>query len=82
MALEENGEPDLVSHVVEAFRAGSAMTRKELLKTVRERSDTALMPGWVNVFIGSHFDALKTGWSLPQEDTRLTVPRVRLEGHI
>jgi hypothetical protein len=49
---------------------------------VGEHYDTALTPGWVNVFIGSHLDALTTCRSLPQQKTRLTVPKTQLEDHI
>jgi hypothetical protein len=82
MAIEDDREVDLVAHVIEAFRAGKGMTRKELLQMVRQNYDRALMDGWVKAFIGRHLDALKTCRPLPQEDTRLTVPRVELEEHI
>ena len=82
MAIADDHEADLVAHILEAFRAGKTMTRKELLQMVRERYDHALTDGWVNAFIGRHLDALKCCRSLPQEDTRLTVPRVQLEEHI
>jgi hypothetical protein len=49
---------------------------------VREQHHTELTPGWVNAFSGRHLDALQTCRSLPQDDTRLTVPRSQLEEHI
>jgi hypothetical protein len=58
------------------------MTQKELLQMVREQDNAGLAPGWVNAFIGRHLDALETGRSLPQDDTRLTVQRSQLEEHI
>jgi hypothetical protein len=82
LAIEYDREADLVAHVVEAFRAGKAMTRKELLQMVRERYDRPLTDGCVNAFIGRHLEALKTCRSLSQEDTQLPVPRVQLEEHI
>jgi hypothetical protein len=82
MTLEADFEVDLVTHLLEVFRAGRAMTRKELLQMVREQHDTGLTPGWVNAFIGHHLDALQTCRSLLQNDTRLTVPRSHLEDHI
>jgi hypothetical protein len=45
MAIEDDRDADLVAHVVEAFRVGKAMTRKELLQMVRERHDRALTDG-------------------------------------
>jgi hypothetical protein len=82
MAIEDDRKADLIAHVVETFRAGKTLTRKEQLEMVRERYGRALTDGWVNAFIGRHLDALKTCWSLPQEDTRLPAPRVQLEEHI
>jgi hypothetical protein len=82
MALGADFQADLVTHLVEAFRAGRAMTRKELLQRVREQHNTGLTPGWVNAFIGRHLDPLQTCRSLPQDDTPLPVPRSPLEEHI
>jgi hypothetical protein len=36
----------------------------------------------LNAFVGSDLDAVQIYRSLPQEDTRLTVPREHLETHI
>jgi hypothetical protein len=45
MVIEDDREADLVAHIVKAFRAGKAMTRKELLQMVRERYDHVLTDG-------------------------------------
>jgi hypothetical protein len=45
MTLKENSEADLVAHILEAVRVGRWMTRKELLKIVRECYDIGLTPG-------------------------------------
>jgi hypothetical protein len=82
MALDEYSEADLVAYVLEAFRAGTAMTRRELLQMVRELYDTALRPDRINASIGRHLDALKTCRSLSQENTPLIVGRAELEEHI
>jgi hypothetical protein len=47
-----------------------------------EKNTEGGAPDWVNAFIGSQLDALKSCQALPQEDTWLTVPRVQLEEHI
>jgi hypothetical protein len=82
MTLGADFEVDLLTHLLEAFRAGRAMTRKELMQMVRKQHDPGLTLGWVNAFIGRHLDALKTCRSLPQDAMRLTVPRSQLEEHI
>jgi hypothetical protein len=46
---------------------------------VRETYNPKLTKGWVHSFIGRHLDVLQLCRSLPQEDTRMTVPRVYLE---
>jgi hypothetical protein len=81
-AIDEQAEADLIRIALEAFRAGHAMGRKQLLQHARERYDPELTRGWANAFIGGHLDTLQTCRSLPQEKTRLTVPRVQLEEHI
>jgi hypothetical protein len=68
--------------VLEVFRAGNAMGRKQLLQLARERDGPELTRGWPNAFIGRHLDTLQTCRSLPHEDTRLAVPWVQLEEHI
>jgi hypothetical protein len=42
MAIEDDHEADPVAHIVGAFRAGKAMTRKKLLQIVCECYDRAL----------------------------------------
>jgi hypothetical protein len=58
ITLGADFEVDLVTHLLEAFRAGRAMTRKELMQMMRKQHDTGLTPDWVNAFIGRHLDAL------------------------
>jgi hypothetical protein len=82
MAIDEGCEADLVAMVLQAFRTGNAMGRKQLLQLARERYNPELTRGWIKAFIGRHLDVLQTCRSRPQEDTRLTVPRVQLEEHI
>jgi hypothetical protein len=65
MTIGADFETDLVTHLLEAFRVGRAMTLKELLQMMRKQHDTGLTPDWVNAFIGCHLDALQTCRSLP-----------------
>jgi hypothetical protein len=53
MAIKDDRDADLVAHIVKAFRAGKAMTRKELLQMVYECEcyDRELRDGSVNAFI-------------------------------
>jgi hypothetical protein len=82
LALDDESEAGLVTTLLDAFEAGQAKTKKQLLQIVRERHGSKFTRGWVNSFIGRHLDALRTCRSLPQEETRLTVPRSQLEEHI
>jgi hypothetical protein len=60
---------------------GQALTNKEVLQIVRERNQF-LTKGWLYAFIAGHLDQLQICRSIPQEDTRVIVPRVYLEEHI
>jgi predicted LPLAT superfamily acyltransferase len=52
-----------------------------MFQIVRERNHL-LTKGWLHTFIGRHLDQLEICRSLPQEDTRMNVPRAHVEEHI
>jgi hypothetical protein len=81
-ALDANIEPSLITMLLDAFQPGEPVTNKELLKTMREQYNSKLTKGWVHLFIRRYFDVLQQCCSFPLEDSRLTVPREQLEGHI
>jgi hypothetical protein len=81
-ALDEESEQALIAMLLEAFRAAVPMNKEQVLHIVRERYRKTATRGWVNAFIGRHLDALQTCRSIPQEDTRLAVPRSQLEEHL
>jgi hypothetical protein len=68
--------------LLEACRAAAPMNKEQILNIVQERYRKTATRGWVNAFIGRHLDALQTCRSIPQEDTRLAVPRSQLEEHL
>jgi hypothetical protein len=81
-ALDPAIESDIVTLMLDAFENGQGMTSKKLLPLVRETYNPKLTKGWVHSLIGRHLDVLQLCRSLPQEDTRMTVPRAYLEQHI
>jgi hypothetical protein len=81
-ALDETLESELTAIILQAFNEGKAMTKRQVLALVRERYSPKLTKGWLHAFVARHLDALQVCRSLPQEDTRLTVPREHLEAHI
>jgi hypothetical protein len=81
-ALESDGELSLVATLLDAFGTGKSMTCKEFLQLVRERHNPHLTKGWVHAFLGRHRDELQLCRSLPQEETRMAVPRAYLDEHI
>jgi hypothetical protein len=78
-ALDEQSETILVEMLLEAFQSGRAMNKQQLLQIVRGRHKKTLTRGWINALIDRHLDALQISRSIPQEDTRLTVPKSQLE---
>jgi hypothetical protein len=81
-ALDPAIESAILTLVLDAFKNGKGMMPKELLQMVRETDNPKLTKGSVHFFIGRHLDVLQLCRSLPQEDTRMTVPRAYLEQHI
>lgn len=81
-ALSEDVENIIIDHLIERYFSGNSMTQTELLEYVRQNYDMHLTRGWVHAFIGRHLDKLHLCRSLPQEDSRLLVPRAYLEQHI
>jgi hypothetical protein len=57
------------------------LPNKEMPQILCERN-CLLTKGWLHAFIGRHFGQLQICRSLPQEDTRMIVPRADLEDHI
>jgi hypothetical protein len=53
-----------------------------LLQIVREHYNSKLTRSWINALINYHLDALHIYLSLPQEDTRLIIPRAHFEEYI
>jgi hypothetical protein len=57
------------------------MNKKQLLHIVREQHRKTATRALVNASIGRYLDAVQTWRSIPQEDTRLEVPRSQPEEH-
>jgi hypothetical protein len=81
-ALDEESEQALIAVLLKAFRATAPMNTKQRLHIVQERYWKTVTRGWVNAFIGRHLDAFQTYQSIPEEVTRLGVPRSQLEEHL
>jgi hypothetical protein len=58
------------------------MTQKQTLAFIAKQYSCSLTKGWLHAFIRRHLNEVQICRSLPQEDTRLTVPREHLEAHI
>ena len=54
------------------------MTQSQILRYIEENFNKSLTYGWLNTFIGRHQDSIKKTVVSPQEDLRLTVPRIYL----
>jgi hypothetical protein len=80
--LDESFESELTTIILQASNEGEAMTKRQVLTLVLERYSLQLTKGWLHAFVGRHLDILQVCRSLPQEDTRLTVPREHLAAHI
>jgi hypothetical protein len=76
--MDDETESILVQIIVDAFHRGQALTNKEMLQIVRERN-CFLTKRRLHAFIGRHLDQLQICRWLPQEDTRMIVPRAHLE---
>jgi hypothetical protein len=81
-ALNEIFEPELTTMIIQPFKEGKAMIKMEFLGLARERYSAGLIKGWLNAFVGRHFDALQTFLSLPQGDRYQTAPREDLDAYI
>jgi hypothetical protein len=77
--LKPEAESSLVALLVEVFEAGKAITFKAFLQFVREQHDPQLTKGLEQTSIGPHLGELQLCQSMPQEETRLTVPRADLD---
>jgi hypothetical protein len=74
-------ESRFVQLFIDAFHRGQELTNKEMLQIVR-KGNHLLTKGWLHEVIGRHLDQLQICRSLPQEETRMIVPRAHLEEHI
>jgi hypothetical protein len=81
-ALDPDVESGIVTPLLESCPDGRVVTPKALLQKGRERYNPKLTKGWVHSSLGRHLDAVELYRSVPQEDTRTTVPRAHLEHHI
>jgi hypothetical protein len=81
-ALDEISESELATIIIETFNEREAMTKRHALALARERYSPNWTKGWLHAVVGFHLDVLQICRSLPQEDTRLTVPKEYLEVHI
>jgi hypothetical protein len=79
--MDDESESTFLPIIVDVFHHGQASTNKEMLQIVRERNHL-LTKRWLHAFIGRHFDQLQICRSLPQEDTRMLLPRAHLEEHV
>jgi hypothetical protein len=73
--IQHQSEADLITLILEASAAGKTMAWEQLPLIIREQSNPKPTRRWINACIGRHLDAREIRLSLPQEDTRLTVPR-------
>jgi hypothetical protein len=81
-ALDEERENFLIAYIHERHEQLQAVTEKELLLFAKEKFNETLTKGWVHAFLYRHRDEIHLCRSLPQEDTRLVIPREYLERHI
>jgi hypothetical protein len=58
------------------------ITRTHLLNYVTEHYHGSFSRCWANLFVGRHLDRLAETYSTPQEDSRLSVPRIFLDATI
>ena len=82
MALEGDKEEIIVNQIIQMSNEGKSMTQRQILSFVKERFNLSLTKGWVNQFFLRNRDKIKKCRSLPQEDSRLLIPRAHLREHI
>ena len=58
------------------------MREKDVLSFIKEKFDRELTSGWFNCFFYKDIDILKKLHSTPQDDKRLSIPRVFLREHL
>jgi hypothetical protein len=80
--LDDGFESAVLASGWELFRAGTSMTRKELLEMVQKYHDSRLTKGRVNAFIGRLGDDIKVCHPSQQEDRRLIIPHEYSQAHI
>jgi hypothetical protein len=75
-------EPELIVWLANRAENQKAVNRTELLHECTEPFGKGITRGWIDSFITGHAHQLFETKSIPQENTRLEVPRVFLEAAI
>ena len=80
--LETSIENEIVEEILQRHNQGNPFSKVELLRFVNEKYNVSLTNGWVGTFLKRNEEKIKKVKSIPQEDTRLSVPRDFLIQHI
>lgn len=81
-AFDEQTENEIVQEIISRYQSYQSMTQIQILEFVISKFKKNVTKGWVNAFIGRHQDELQKCYSIPQEDSRLCIPRLFLDQHI
>ena len=81
-SLDPNIENSIVEEIINRSNSNNSMTPLNILTFVQEKYGLSLSRGWLNQFFLRHNDCIKKVRSFPQENTRMSVPRVQLKDHI
>ncbi|KAK8884119.1 hypothetical protein M9Y10_043224 [Tritrichomonas musculus] len=76
--FDEKTELIIVTEIRTKKDAHEFMTQSQVLRYIEENFNKSLTYGWLNAFIGRHQDSIKKTVVTPQENLRLTVPRIYL----
>ena len=79
-ALGDEIEQNIIHEIESRFQNNKPMTQKSIIDYIQNNFNISVTFGWINSFLCRH--KLQKCRSYPQEDLRLTIPRIYLEKHI
>lgn len=80
--IEDEKEEIIINEILRLEDECHPMREKEILKFIKSKFVSDLTQGWFNCFFVRHIKRLKKCHSIPQQDTRLSVPREFLFQHL
>ena len=80
--FDDDEEGQILKYIFDMADKNKFVTKQELLHYIREQFHQEVTKGWLSGFFGRNVSQIGFTKAIPQDNTRLSVPRIFLDEHI